>query len=429
MCAVRRCEAVNACLEASIDRLLRLAPASSCCALEPEMLARRHAAVASALCATLAQPVTAAQVAARAATLARYRRRLAELLRAPGVPQRTPEWYAARQAMVTASDIAQALGCAKFGTQRQFFQKKCGAPDEQPAFNAQIPPLKWGIMYEPVACAIYAARNRGVTVHEFGLLRHAAVPHLGASPDGVTEDGVMLEIKCPWRRKIVEGEIPMQYYYQMQGQLEVCGLDECDYAEFEFREPFDGVEGALLDELEGDAATRCDRGVFVEAFPADGADAAGAPPKCEYAPLGLAAPELRAWARDALASVGGNGRAHWWRLEKMHVQRVVRDPEFVADVLLRLEEVWRRVLRYRADRGAYEAEVLLLPADQPSSPTAAAEQADKRRRKPRGASRTAASPHSAAWPELPAFAFVDDEDDAGGASSAASPRPPVPSVT
>eukprot|EP00798_Chlamydomonas_sp_ICE-L_P002706 gene2706-biopygen7861 len=75
--------------------------------------------------------------------------------------------------------------------------------------------------------------NTNVLVHEFGLLRHASKSFLGASPDGVTEDGVMLEIKCPWRRKI-DGTVPMQYYLQIQGQLAVSGLLECDNFEVEF---------------------------------------------------------------------------------------------------------------------------------------------------------------------------------------------------
>eukprot|EP00798_Chlamydomonas_sp_ICE-L_P023480 gene23480-biopygen11151 len=75
--------------------------------------------------------------------------------------------------------------------------------------------------------------NTNVLVHEFGLLCHASKSFLGASPDGVTEDGVMLEIKCPWRRKI-DGTVPMQYYLQIQGQLAVSGLLECDYFEVEF---------------------------------------------------------------------------------------------------------------------------------------------------------------------------------------------------
>ena len=45
----------------------------------------------------------------------------------------------------------------------------------------------------------------------------------------------MLEIKCPFKRKI-NGSIPDQYWMQIQGQLEVCNLEECDYLECELSE-------------------------------------------------------------------------------------------------------------------------------------------------------------------------------------------------
>ncbi|PNH02590.1 hypothetical protein TSOC_011417 [Tetrabaena socialis] len=89
-------------------------------------------------------------------------------------------------------------------------------------------------MYEDVAQQVYCKRN-GVRIHEFGLLKHPTVAHIGASPDGISELGVMLEIKCPYRRQIT-GEVPVQYYYQIQGQLEVCGLQECDYLELKLEE-------------------------------------------------------------------------------------------------------------------------------------------------------------------------------------------------
>ena len=47
-----------------------------------------------------------------------------------------------------------------------------------------------------------------------------------SSPDGISELGIMLEIKCPFKIKI-DGSIPEQYWMQIQGQLEVCDLEEC----------------------------------------------------------------------------------------------------------------------------------------------------------------------------------------------------------
>ena len=339
---------VPVCLDAAIDRVLAKVLRSLRDA-DPDAVLDTLL-VSDVLSSVLGVPVSQGAVDARAVRTGAFVAQLERLLLSPGITQRTPEWYDARQTMVTASDIAQALGCAKFGSQKQFFQKKCGAPEEQSAFNAQLPPLKWGIMYEPVAAAVYTART-GARLHEFGLLCHPTVPHLGASPDGVTDAGVMVEIKCPWRRKIT-GEVPLQYYYQMQGQLEVCGLDECDYAEFEFEEPFGGADHALEEE-EPTA-----RGVYLELYLEPGAG--GAVPECVYAPLGLPGDELRAWAtrEAALAAEAGKAvRQHWWRLEKFGIVRVLRDPEFVAGMLEKLASVWERVLRYRGDRGAYLKEV------------------------------------------------------------------------
>jgi putative phage-type endonuclease len=265
----------------------------------------------------------------------------------PGVPQRTPEWYSARETMVTASDIAQALGCAKFGTQRTFFQKKCGAPDEQAPFNASLPPLKWGVMYEPVAQAVYSAQNLGVKVHEFGLLRHPTLPFIGASPDGITELGVMLEIKCPWRRKIVDGEIPMQYYYQIQGQLAVCGLEECDYFECELFEASDGP-----DDEAWSGASADERGVFVETVDSG---------SYQYPPsvTGGDEAELREWASAHAAAEGK--RLHWWVVRRTSTVRVCYDSAFCEDMFTRLRCVWDRALGYREDRAAYLAEVAPPP--------------------------------------------------------------------
>ena len=40
----------------------------------------------------------------------------------------------------------------------------------------------------------------------------------------------MLEIKCPYSREIT-GIVPQMYWKQVQGQLEVCDLEVCDFLE------------------------------------------------------------------------------------------------------------------------------------------------------------------------------------------------------
>ena len=58
-----------------------------------------------------------------------------------------------------------------------------------------------GTKYEPIATTAYEIRNK-TSVIEFGCLPHPIYTTLGASLDGITPDGIMLEIKCPYSREI-----------------------------------------------------------------------------------------------------------------------------------------------------------------------------------------------------------------------------------
>ena len=281
-----------------------------------------------------------------------YRAKLAELRRLPVVAQKSPEWHAIRQNLITASDFAQALGEGKFGTQKQLYQKKCGY-DEAAPFNGDLPPLKWGNMFEFVAQTIYAQRNHTV-VHEFGILQHPSVPHFGASPDGITDDGVMLEIKCPWRRKI-NGEIPKQYYYQIQGQLDVCDLEECDYFECEFEETLSGLPEGF--ELERGAIVEHPHGIYRYSDV-----------RTDWTPEAI-----KAWVDEALADAvlkdGGNSsgnsspdsyrgpKVHYYALKCCLTLRVYRDPAFLTEKLDQLQDVWDKIREYRSDELLYKAEI------------------------------------------------------------------------
>eukprot|EP00873_Tetraselmis_striata_P033715 jgi/Tetstr1/453979/TSEL_040898.t1 len=176
------------------------------------------------------RPVPRDALRTRMRTLAGYVDTLRTLLREPGIPQRTPAWYAAREGMVTGSELASATAPA---SQRLFFRRKLAGPE---AWNdlKDKPAIRWGVRYEPVACAIYEARTGG-RVHEFGLLPHRVIQGFGASPDGITDLGIMLEIKCPFSR-VITGEVPPAYLAQVQAQLDTAGLRECDFLECKFEE-------------------------------------------------------------------------------------------------------------------------------------------------------------------------------------------------
>lgn len=145
------------------------------------------------------------------------------LLPQPG--QRTPEWYAMREAMITASDWATCLGMDPYKTMKEFLAKKSGSAVPFTG-NATT---EWGVKYEPVANMIYEHRANEEIV-EFGLIPHPLYSFIGASPDGITANGRMVEIKCPPSRAI-KGVIPRYYWAQVQGQLEICDLERCDFLE------------------------------------------------------------------------------------------------------------------------------------------------------------------------------------------------------
>jgi putative phage-type endonuclease len=353
-------------VEAALDRLLLLIDREE----EGSVSSTARARLLEAASAAMGVTVGMRALEERRVKVAVWRRKLEALMADRGVTQRTPEWYEARKTMVTASDVAQALGCSKFGTQRTFFQKKCGAPEEQAAFDATLPPLKWGVMYEPVAQGIYSAANLGVRIHEFGLLRHPSLPFVGASPDGITDLGVMLEIKCPWRRKIVEGEIPLQYYYQIQAQLAVCELGECDYFECELFE-VDGPD----DEAWASREVVHERGAFLEL---QLRKEQPPPPEYLYPPgcvVGGTKESLEAWVASVRLEAGDvkdvkdikDIREHWWVLRRRSTTRVMFEPSFAKEMFDRLATVWDRTVEYRGDRDRYLAEVgAALPPPPPS---------------------------------------------------------------
>jgi hypothetical protein len=75
-------------------------------------------------------------------------------------------------------------------------------------------------------------RNSNVEIYAFGLVEHPEHPWLAGSPDGITSDGVLLEVKCPPRRKIVPGQVPGHYLGQVQVLLEIFDLDHADFIEW-----------------------------------------------------------------------------------------------------------------------------------------------------------------------------------------------------
>jgi putative phage-type endonuclease len=150
--------------------------------------------------------------------------------------QRSPEWHEMRRNILTASSFAAALDKCHFTSRDQLLYDKI-----VPAPYESNPITEWGVKYEEIATLFYQLIT-GTTVKEFGLIPHPTFPIFGASPDGICDDtgptefcARMLEIKCPPKRKFTKS-VPEHYWMQMQGQLEVCDLDECDFLQVKLDE-------------------------------------------------------------------------------------------------------------------------------------------------------------------------------------------------
>ena len=155
-----------------------------------------------------------------------------KLYKAP--EQRSNEWFAMRKNMMTASDLSAALkmtdmeltrakngifeikdkqkkigsSCNPYSSFNEYIRKKCGVSKKFTGNAA----TQWGQMLEPLATQLYEKYENN-TVIEFGLLPHHSMDWLGASPDGITPDGRMLEIKCPMSREITG--TPTIYYLSL----------------------------------------------------------------------------------------------------------------------------------------------------------------------------------------------------------------------
>lgn len=152
------------------------------------------------------------------------------LFQRPQWTQRTPEWYDVRRGLITASDAAAVLGIKPYASYKgdpraDVLSKKL---DNAPVRGMA---LVHGVKYESEACDL-AMRVLGETCREFGLLVHEKLPWLAASPDGITDRGFAVEIKCPTKREILPGHVPHHYFPQVQVQMEVCDVPATYFVQY-----------------------------------------------------------------------------------------------------------------------------------------------------------------------------------------------------
>ena len=171
--------------------------------------------------------------------------KILNLLKLPQHEQRSPEWFVQRQDKLTSSDAATVIGTNPYSKPDELLLKKCGI--EKP-FIGNVATLH-GQKYEDTAIELYC-RITGKRNHNFGLICYSDVnkefdnyndnhKFLAGSPDGVAEsltdanaEPILLEIKCPYKRPIIDGYIPEYYVPQVQLNMYICNLEVADFIEY-----------------------------------------------------------------------------------------------------------------------------------------------------------------------------------------------------
>lgn len=142
------------------------------------------------------------------------------------IEQRTAEWYAARENMLTASDVATVLGMNPYEKYDKLVEKKSHKVN---TFHGNFA-TEHGQLHEDTARLLFG-KLYNLQTWEVGLFRHKTHKWLGGSPDGIASDGSLIEIKCPLKRQI-KHEIPQYYYPQVQLCMEILDISKCYFIQY-----------------------------------------------------------------------------------------------------------------------------------------------------------------------------------------------------
>jgi putative phage-type endonuclease len=329
-------------------------------------------------------------------------RKIQILQNKPQPDQRTPEWYARRNNLITASAASKAFGSQ--ASINQLIYEKCknyaaaaaatatsggGAGESSSINNGPLQgsvnsPLHWGQRYEPVTVMVYEYRNT-TKLGEFGCIQHDVYPFIGASPDGINIDpaspiyGRMVEIKNIVNREIT-GSPKEEYWIQTQIQMEVCDLDECDFVETRFKE-YESEEDFLADtpssSKRGYTAKGNEKGRILWFQTAPSLTQYGTISQpiqlYEYAPIGQTEEEYAEWEAAVFAK-HEHARNIWvrtiyWFLDEYSCVLVHRNRLWFSEAVKVLERVWATIeeerqtgFEHRAPKRKPVAAVPAVPA-------------------------------------------------------------------
>ena len=152
--------------------------------------------------------------------------------------QGSPEWFLARCGIPTASNFDKIVDTSgKPSKQRRKYlyqlagEKITGKPEE----TYQNAAMLRGTQMEGEARSFYELTN-GEKVVQVGFCSSEGKAIYGASPDGFVGDDGGVEIKCPMISThvgyLLDGNLPTDYFQQVQGGLLVTGRKWCDFISY-----------------------------------------------------------------------------------------------------------------------------------------------------------------------------------------------------
>jgi putative phage-type endonuclease len=257
--------------------------------------------------------------------------------------QRTPEWFEFRHNRLTASDFYKVFDTQSL--QNNLILKKCQPIDTKKFSGVNTDSAcHHGHKYEPLSLFIYE-KKYNTKVGEYGCISHSDYNFIGASPDGINIDETnerycrLVEVKNPVSR-IISGNPKKDYWVQMQLQMEVWNLDECDFLETMFKEYED--EEKFNEDGDFNLTKSGDRkGIIVQFYDKE--------PIYEYAPIDCTKEEFEKWYDETMDK---NDKITWvqniyWRLEKYSCVLVPRNKKWFNSKIDTIKEFWKLILKER----------------------------------------------------------------------------------
>ena len=281
------------------------------------------------------------------------RHKLYKLLKLELPEQRSPEWFEMRRDKLTASSFATALGEDHFNSKFKLIHDKLTNAPHISNIHTE-----WGTKYEEIATLFYQLITQ-TNVIEFGMIPHPDFPIFGASPDGICDDsgpleytGRMLEIKCPtrrefWMKRNKSKWMPHHYWMQMQGQMEVCDLDECDFlqvkldeykSEEDFKKDILDLSLPLTHEypnvpgydttINGKTKDNLPKGCTISYLKEGGQNLSYLYPK-----LLLSYEESMEWIQEHIKKGINIQEIKWWKITRYEIDLVVRDKKWWNSII------------------------------------------------------------------------------------------------